>query len=239
MKEFKKYIILSPHSDDVAFSLSAFIINNNLKDTHVLTLFSRSTCTVKNEVTDVEIVTRIRKKEDEQFFKLCKSKVELFYFDFLDAPIRLNIKEENVCSSYNSTLDESLLNKIEYALLDLTTNDSIILSPLGLGRHIDHLLVRDVAFRLLQSNYKVGFYEDLPYAGTITLLETKTIINQINTDYNLNLKPAILNSNMTIDEKVRTCSIYSSQIENSTIERIKAYHSQFDFTLVSERIWLQ
>jgi len=92
MKEFNRYVILSPHSDDVAFSLGAFIINNNIKDICVLTFFSRSTSTVKNEVTDEEIVTEIRKKEDELFFKLCKSKIELFYFDFLDAPIRLNKK---------------------------------------------------------------------------------------------------------------------------------------------------
>ncbi|MDN5201204.1 hypothetical protein QQ008_07520 [Fulvivirgaceae bacterium BMA10] len=239
MEEFNRYIILSPHSDDVAFSLGAFIISNNLKDIHVLTFFSRSTCTAKNEKMDVDIVTRIRKKEDEQFFKFCKSKAELFYFDFLDAPIRLNIKEEDVCSTYSTALEKSILNKVEHTLLNLITNDSIILSPLGLGGHVDHLLVREIALKLLRTGYNVGFYEDLPYAGNFLQNAIYHKVFQLNGKYNITLKPLIIDSSLTINDKVKACSNYSSQIENSTIDRIKKYHSQFDNQLVSERIWLQ
>jgi len=121
----------------------------------------------------------------------------------------------------------------------LIADDSIILSPLGLGNHVDHLVVREIALRLSKVGYNIGFYDDLPYAGTISHLEIDYIISQINNDYNLKLKPFVLDSNMTIDDKVKACSIYSSQIENSTINRIKKYHYQFGNSRASERIWLQ
>lgn len=238
MKKYNKYIILSPHSDDAAFSLGASIADNIFKNIQIHTLFSESTCTANNQNKDITQVTRIRKEEDELFFSTCKSKVKLYYFDLLDAPLRLNIKEEEVCSNQNTTMDERLINKIEQTLLNLLTEDSILLSPLGLGNHVDHLLVREMALKLIKNNINVGFYEDLPYAGTISHLEIYHNINQLNNEYNLHLKPLILDSNITIDDKVKACSIYSSQIDCSTINNIRKHHSQFDNSSASERIWM-
>ncbi len=40
-----------------------------------------------------------------------------------------------------------------------------IYAPLGVGRHVDHQVVRRVALRLLRRGWLVRFYEDYPYAA--------------------------------------------------------------------------
>lgn len=239
MKKYNKYIILSPHCDDAAFSLGASIIDSKFENILILTIFSKSTCTANNLNNEIEEVTKMRKKEDQAFFSSCKSEVELSYLDLLDAPIRLNIREEDVCSYIKMNSNKLLQNEIEHKIYNYLIDNSLILSPLGLGNHIDHLIVREIAFRLLKDNYNVGFYEDLPYAGTIPTTEIHSYINQLNKNEKLYLKPVLINSKMSIDIKAQACSKYSSQIDDYTINNIKKHHSQLIIQQVSERIWLQ
>jgi LmbE family N-acetylglucosaminyl deacetylase len=44
-------------------------------------------------------------------------------------------------------------------------------APLSVGHHVDHQIVRSAARLLLKAGYKVGFYEDYPYAETPGALE--------------------------------------------------------------------
>lgn len=238
MKKYNKYIILSPHSDDAAFSLGCTIINNIIGNIHILNIFSQSTCTVNDVSKDLSQVTEIRKNEDELFFSLSKSKVKLIYLDLFDAPIRLNINEEDVCSVYNNFKDNCLKNEVNENILSFLTEDSLLLSPLGLGNHVDHLFTREIAIKLLKNNNDVGFYEDLPYAGSISQLEVELFIDKLNSKKNINLTPFVINTHMTIDDKINACAVYSSQIDGYTLKNIKKHHNQFDDSLVFERIWI-
>lgn len=40
----------------------------------------------------------------------------------------------------------------------------IVYAPLAVGHHVDHQIVHTAAHRLLQTGYRVAFYEDYPYA---------------------------------------------------------------------------
>jgi LmbE family N-acetylglucosaminyl deacetylase len=177
-------LYLSPHLDDVPLSCSAKILSmhNGPKDVVVATIFSKS---------DEQNKDYYEKRKSEERMALKLLGVEHFFCDFLDAPYRLSCY-----SSYDrilwGTLDEEdLISAIATKLINLTSSHAVseICIPLGVGWHIDHLIVHKVGQRLCQSlRTRLSFYEDRPYsfvhgATQIRLLELG-ICNDFSIDLN-------------------------------------------------------
>lgn len=49
--------------------------------------------------------------------------------------------------------------------------DLVLYAPLAVGRHVDHQVVHQAAGHLMAMGYRVGFYEDYPYAEAPDALE--------------------------------------------------------------------
>ncbi len=71
---------------------------------------------------------------------------------------RLHISQGRV-----SPYDQRLLAELEQRVLLATTENDLILAPLGLGRHVDHVLTHQLG-KALSRNRTVGWYADQPYA---------------------------------------------------------------------------
>jgi len=92
------------------------------------------------------------------------------YFDFLDCIYRHDIDgaplyTEDIFAADKivplHTADDGLITQITSLLQKKLLDDDILICPLGIGNHPDHLVVRQAAERI---NRPLRYYADIPYA---------------------------------------------------------------------------
>ena len=164
MKPSLKVFILSPHFDDAAYGLTLTIsklINSsvNLSLINCFTITKWTALPVENK--DVESVSQLRAKEDEDYNKLFNSAINIINLDLLDAPLR------NGYILQNQPFVQNELDLIIQLKELLKKNvDGLLLCPLAIGSHIDHAISRQAVVELYKE-FRVLFFEDLPYAQRI------------------------------------------------------------------------
>jgi LmbE family N-acetylglucosaminyl deacetylase len=211
----------------------------------VLGVFTRSATAPFSDADTVHpndllsYVSGMRRKEDAELLKLLP-KLRMEELNLKDAPIRLKCTPEEAYG-LASREDDSAIEKIRKALAKLDAGMKIdaILLPLGLGCHVDHVVVRNAALEFATSRAS-AFYEDLPDA----LREGDGF------DANCEIGPAVtvalepLGSEyapMTLQgtdgaskRKLKMVSGYASQIDEQTMQTISNFASRYD---AGERIW--
>ncbi len=120
----------------------------------------------------------MRLREDELFIrrvkeslpKGLKNNLHMLDLNLKDAPIRLRVPLDVVCTTPVSPADPSI-DKIRKALTrhfepapGQSPMQALVL-PAALGNHIDHLTVREAA-QPFTAQLPTAFYEDLPYLAT-------------------------------------------------------------------------
>lgn len=181
----KKHLFLSAHLDDAVLSCGGFIYKLTQIGSEVLisTVFSGSVqpeslsplakwfhgiCDLGDNAMD------IRRTEDKNAAQYLG--VDLLHIDMLECLYRRDanrfaryIKENEI---YQGDLNREIdtLNEVILALLNTIDFEkfSEIYIPLGIGRHIDHLLLRKatelIFCRESNQNFpKLYYYEDIPY----------------------------------------------------------------------------
>lgn len=162
-----KHIYVSPHADDVALSCGGQILANpdHRRDSLVLSVFTSDENPSKQATTDqarfVDALHMDRDKEDEAAW------------NSVGVPRRaLRLPEALLRGSFPFSITRSERDRqVMGELCDIiasymrTYADAQFYFPAGIGRHIDHLLCRDVAFEMLRNHAsaKIVFYEDAPY----------------------------------------------------------------------------
>lgn len=63
--------------------------------------------------------------------------------------------------------DKNIKNKIVDKIKKIATKDSTIYFPLGIGNHVDHVLAFRSGLQLRKEGYRIGFYMDFSYSGSI------------------------------------------------------------------------
>ena len=162
----KKYLIISPHFDD-AFLSTFSLIFNHFEDVFIINVFTAIDYTsqlseqqIKCLAEDLNILPemvnlnsltewiKIRKKEN---YIACKRiGVEYANLGFSDSLFRLRKDEEK--------LKKEILEKIK------EINFDYIIFPIGIGNHIDHLILNEIS-RDKFFIKKVLYYYDSPYFG--------------------------------------------------------------------------
>jgi LmbE family N-acetylglucosaminyl deacetylase len=169
-----KILLLSPHRDDAAFSLSSSIshwlaVGHKIQ---VLNVFTRSLYAPYSDAESKPLAERLiyvsglRSIEDRQAFeKMGVSDVKDLEIE--DAPIRLDCDSSVVCDMEVNPKDPAMpkiRRAMEKMIRDAGAEDDVALVlPLGLGHHVDHRTARDAALPL-SSGLPCAFYEELPYA---------------------------------------------------------------------------
>lgn len=215
-------IFLSPHHDDVCFSLA--ITTMALGGGHIINIFSQSdnvagpTRELMGEERNQSSVSALRAQEDVQFCKI----VNLVRHDLglLDSPLRgddpfdaSNVDDQAIV--VESAL-EPLLRKL-IADSEIGAESVNLFCPMGIGGHRDHLATLKAVTRLqakLPFGFKFRFYEDLFYASDYSTrqkgLERFAAMNANKQFYKipLRLTPADL------DKKMQMTNLYKSQHES-------------------------
>ncbi|MEH2368604.1 PIG-L deacetylase family protein [Nostoc sp.] len=186
-KHIDQYLFLSPHLDDVVFSCGGFIydlINQKRAQVQILTVFAgipnssllsnlakwfHGICGLGDNAIE------IRRTEDNNAAQ-CLGGVTL-HMNLPECLYRMDdsgcpryLHEDNIFQS-DPVSEINTLNEIVAALLDTVElkNFYKIYIPLGIGHHIDHLLLRKAVEYIVDSATdtnlsKLNYYEDLPYA---------------------------------------------------------------------------
>jgi LmbE family N-acetylglucosaminyl deacetylase len=169
----------------------------------------------------------------------------IVHLDFLDAVYRLASDGSPLYGSEEAIFGEPDPREAQLplAMVDALTRHipagSEVIAPLGIGHHVDHLLVGIAAQHLADRGYQVSYYEDLPYAATPGALERALIRREGWTSETLPLDEAALAT------KVSAVSYYRTQIpvifgDDLTMSRVlRGYAAAVAHpgSLYGERIW--
>lgn len=173
-------IFLSPHPDDICFSLGHFAQKRQAGT--LLCIFPVSCYRVgkvlRNSV-HTRATTRKRLSEDAVFADLCG--LVPGYLEFYDAMTRGQ-------DSFDIRNVNEIANKIQVSLIHALLGPRIgqlpeprpwLFCPSGIGGHVDHvatLLVIAKNLPLLRKYYRLAFYEDLPYASDLPKYQKGLVI---------------------------------------------------------------
>jgi LmbE family N-acetylglucosaminyl deacetylase len=227
----KGSLLLSPHLDDLAFSLGAALLDGRFPNATLANVFCISASAVNDN--QVKTVTSVRKSEDEEFFHSLDTPVNVVYLDRLDAPLRLGIPDEEVCNSI------SLCEKELSYLHDFikSRSHSLLIAPLAIGGHVDHRLVYHTACILARDGWSVAFYEDLPYAGGIEMEDIENLVKETSVILGRDLHSQQLHSGWRGNKKLDAVLTYRSQLGPTTLERIICHSQRLNDTAITERLW--
>lgn len=171
-------VFISPHHDDLAFSLGAMVKRST--GGLIINCFTRSDAAytvieVAPGETRIDRVSAVRKSEDETFANACA--LDRIDLGCLDPPIMgrqprdLSGLDED-CHQVRVVLE----NVLDQALLKGSRDQPVqIFCPAAFGRHVQHRATFIVFLDWLASRedqlrakeVKVFFYEDLPYSSRL------------------------------------------------------------------------
>jgi LmbE family N-acetylglucosaminyl deacetylase len=246
-----KVLILSPHRDDAAFSLS-IAITEWLTSRHTVTIlnvFTRSRYApfsdagFVHENDELSYVSAMRLREDEHFLrritqdlpKGLKNNLHMVDLNLKDAPIRLRIPLEDLTDTVVNQADPSI-DKVRKALTkqsEAGAMDALVL-PAALGNHIDHLTVREAAMSFIAA-VPSAFYEDLPYATTHPSAATDLEgLREAAAKRNDPLSPVVYQIESAVEYKRRLVLGYASQIDDEASTLISEFTTRYNG---GERLW--
>ena len=249
-----KILILSPHRDDAAFSLS-LAITNWLTARHsvtILNVFTRSRfapysdAAFVHENDELSYVSAMRLREDELWVRRIKeslpkghkNNLHIFDLNLKDAPIRLRIPLEAVNTTPVNPADPSI-EKIRKALTRHAAEGTMqaIVIPAALGNHVDHFTIREAA-QPFTDQLPTAFYEDLPYATHPNALADLEALRTTAAEHNAPLTEILYNTNESTAEAVtrkrKLVLNYASQIDDAAGDVIANFAATYNG---AERLW--
>ena len=202
-----KTILISPHSDDIAFSIGGMLLQNMFnRPLLMVTIFTKSNYSPCINICKSDTITRERHLEDVEFTD--KLEIEFQSFNFPEPQLRGYSRREIFAN--NNPVSDPIYTEVYNALFKLIKSSQCetIVSPMGLGNHIDHNIVCNICCRIAkENNIRIVFYEDLHYASRLTLKQIKGRAN-------------------FIDPNIKYRKIDISSIFNDKIDNIKLYRTQ-------------
>jgi hypothetical protein len=175
----------------------------------------------------------IRAREDRNVLFAISPKLRIKAAGLLDAPLRLNISPERVCrTNVTAGEDAETVNKLR-SIVRANMN-SLVLAPLGLGNHVDHLAVRAAALETCRASH-LALYEDLPYASWTSEAEIRERVAAIPQKSGMALQPAVIRGNRAVWRKRHFVRQYQSQIGAGDATHIARFGLKYRG---GERIWI-
>lgn len=234
----RRLTILSPHRDDAAFSLSIALFRwRELPLTlKVVNFFTRSEYGPHALSDRVANVSALRRKEDLFVFASIDKRIRVESLDLLDAPIRLGVSSSAICN--DSTIRLQQPEEIDQLGLRIRKYSAggLVLAPLALGNHVDHLLVNKAAVASSHNLHRLGFYEDLPYATWTSEPCLRNTISRLEQKLKMELCPRHIRAGSNaLRDKFRLIRRYESQITREEASAMAQYALRYRG---GERIWI-
>lgn len=226
----KQHFYLSPHLDDAALSCGGLIALQTQRGepVSVVTLFAGVPRLTEAEFSPYaqkqhakwalkpQEVVQVRREEDRRALNLLSAQV--IHWQYYDAIYRATANQEFLYTDHQKlfgpihpdeqTLIEQLTDQI--AQLCYPSSEVILYAPLQVGGHVDHLIARECAIRLLSRGAQVMFYEDFPYVGREAWKDEPTTVEKALVALPLRLKSQVFQIDTQL--KIQANLSYQSQL---------------------------
>ncbi len=225
--------ILSPHQDDAGLSLAIAIgaAARTGRRIRIVNCFTVSTYAPHSDARDVDAVGAIRRSEDREFASRVGTAVEVVDLGLEDAPVRLGCRVEDARRLTVGRFERAEAWRLAERVGGAA--EGTILAPLGLGRHIDHLIAREASIRLARAGRAVVFYEDLPYAAEIGECCILRAADAVSRRVGRRLLGVMVRDGEAAARKRYAIEAYRSQLSETQFDSVMGYGAR----LGGERLW--
>lgn len=235
-----KIVILSPHADDAIFSLSGLMIKHlNNFEFHIINILGHQDFTLYNDFADGKIESDFVHKEEKLAWLMLHIQNGVF-LPFEDAAMRPCYSDRPIIDSgldsksiihFEKELFENICFQIN-ALIK-TIKPAHIFCPLGIGRHVDHIIVREAALANRDLYKTLCFYEESPY---MISFDKTGEINEVEINTQKKLKKRKIDISNEISEKRKLLNLYKSQLKKFQVNAM-IRHSQATDLHYYENYW--
>lgn len=218
----KKVSVLSPHYDDTVFSLGGFVSKYvDEFDWKIIDVFGRQ---------DYTLYSRFYESNKNRNFAFHEEKVAMAIMG-LESFEHWDIEEALLRGAYSgygflqTTAQPEEIVQAEIDCYNHLCNQmrssqnlnecEIILCPLCIGHHVDHVLVRQACIQLYFGKKVIVFYEELPYALGYS---PELVSKWLNGFLGEQLKQNSVEISQYALQKKYLARIYQSQIRAATVE---------------------
>ena len=229
--------VLSPHRDDAAFSLSIGLsrwvkLGTPMK---IVNFFTESEYAPYALPMQAAVIPALRAREDKQALRSISPLIRMESLHLLDAPLRLHIGLDAICSTETARLQNRDETTWLASQIRRYFSRGVVMAPLGLGNHIDHLVVNHAAVTCA-TNQRLAFYEDLPYATWTSECALRQKVSDLEAQMRMHLTSKIIRDNsIATADKLRVISHYRSQLTRDDGRAISNFARQYH---AGERIWI-
>jgi len=162
-----RVLVVSPHYDDAPMSVGESLLHGDLRSERVTVgvVFGRSNWVKYFHPTTRRwpLATAIRFMEEVVNASRFRYRVRVASLP--EWILRTGIAETaEYLDQARDVSADPLVDEVYRVLLRWSRRADLILVPLGVGGHVDHLIVAAAGRRLADSRRPVRFYEDRPYA---------------------------------------------------------------------------
>lgn len=232
-------VVVSPHPDDAAFSASQAVRAALARGwtVVVVTVYSGSAFAPFGPDGDAEAVTTLRRAEDRAWVARLGPAARLIDLGRPDAALRPEHLGDfdPVARSPLDPADLRESAELVALLAPAFEGASVLLLPLGIGEHLDHVLVRDAGVSARGDRCTLAFYEDLPYAATLSPSEVGAAVETTA----LTLGRPLLARRVPLADPAlrrRDCLAYASQIDSEGAWALVAFCGRYGG---AERLWVE
>lgn len=230
----RKILFLSPHADDVAYSVGGLVAQLAMRsDLHLITIFGRSGWALPeaSRGKSADEISAEREREDRAYCARRWIKYEL-----LPCPDSFTAGYDEVTELSSAATDDprtgGVVNMVRSAVA--YRMPQFVLAPCGLGGHVDHQIVRLAADGL--ENVDVLYYEDVPYSSELPLHELEQHLAD------QGLAPAMTaDIDAVLERKCEDMWSYCSQTSLSTIAEMLLHARRVGIATgtarYAERLW--
>ncbi|MHA1598875.1 MAG: PIG-L deacetylase family protein [Alphaproteobacteria bacterium] len=223
LSAFDKIVVVSPHSDDAAFSCGGLLAETCGRgiESVILNCFAVSNYLPGTGETNPDKVTEARIAEDMAYGRLLGENCSASWLKNADALLRKGLHVSPFGEDMISDDDRAISTSLTHALDRFAGPGSAVFVPAGLGLHIDHLLVRDAGLAAAKTSSGTFFlYEDMPYAARHSRIEIAGIIHMLTSGNGLDAKPYDIGGDGLLNIKQQAAACYPSQLTEQTLTDI-------------------
>ncbi|RAW94328.1 MULTISPECIES: PIG-L family deacetylase [unclassified Photorhabdus] len=255
------HLFLSPHLDDVALSAGGLIhklVSENQKVV-ILTFFTEYDENITSHYSHsahndnmYSFIKLYSKRVNEDIAFCNKLSAIPIHGKILDCIYRTDQYGEpmykNSAMIYSGQIHKSDdASDMAQDLIDKTLlnyQPDYIYAPLGIGRHVDHIIINNLVNNIKGSHkLKILLYEDFPYVlGEYPVINPDSLENALLRNNKFD-KHAIL-VDIDLKEKVQNILFYESQLEplfdnkSNILISLEKYHRTINEIKAQERFWL-
>lgn len=228
----RRILLLSPHADDVAYSIGGIVARLSMRaDLRLMTIFGYSGWALPQASCEksTDAISAEREREDRAY--CARRRID---YDLLSCPDSFVMGYDKATELSIAATDdprtEDVVNLIHNAVACRVPQ--VVLAPCGLGGHVDHQIVRIAADAL--HHVEVLYYEDVPYSSSLPLPELERQLAA------QGLTPAMTaDIEVVLESKCEDMRGYRSQTSASTIAEMLLHAGRVGTGTAryAERLW--